>query len=128
MPKIFSIALVLSIAFLTSGYMPVSPPSCPPGAISTRVAEPEAVVRSYLLAVDRGELLSFERKLSRDEINPIRVQYNYRIMDGSTEVRVYSALKAPMSVPGQSGYQVIGVCSAMEDGRIVETESHVLLK
>jgi hypothetical protein len=127
--RIAFIALVLPAAFLTSAYMPVSPPPCPAvAASSSNFAAPESVVRSYLAAVDRGELLSFERKLKRADIDPARVQYNYLIASGATETRVYSALKEPMPVPGQPEYQVIGVCSAMEGGRIVETESHVLLK
>ena len=127
--RIASIALVLSTAFLTSAYTPVSPPPCTVGAVSSSgYADPESVVRSYLAAVDRGELLSFERRLGRADINPVRVQYNYMIASGSTETRVYSTLKEPMPVPGQAEYQVIGVCSAMEGGRIVETESHILLK
>ncbi|MEW6131933.1 MAG: hypothetical protein AB1591_02035 [Pseudomonadota bacterium] len=123
------IALVLSIACLTSAYMPVSPPPCPAGAGSASdFAAPESVVRNYLAAVDRGELLSFERRLERADINVVRVQYNYLIASGATETRVYSTLKEPMPVPERPEYMVIGVCSAMVDGSIVETESHVLLK
>lgn len=127
--RIAFIALVLSTAFLTSAYTPISPPPCPVGtAPSSSFADPESVVRGYLAAVDRGELKSFERELGRADINPVRVQYNYLIASGATETRVYSVLKEPMPVPGQPEYQVIGVCSAMEGGRIIETESHVLLK
>lgn len=127
--RIAFIALVMSIAFLTSAYTPASLPPCPLGAgAGSNFADPESVVRGYLAAVDRGELLSFERRLERADINPVRVQYNYLIASGTTETRVYSALKESMPVPGQPEYQVIGVCSAMEGGRIVETESHVLLK
>lgn len=128
MPRKSFIALVLSMAFLTSGYTPISPPLCPTRSASTHAAEPEAVVRSYLAAVDRGELLSFERRLGRADINPVSVQFNYLITSGTVETRVYSTLKQPLPVPGQPEYQVIGVCSAMENGRIVETESHVLIK
>jgi hypothetical protein len=126
-PAAFAV-LVLAIAFLTSAHTPVNLPSCLPDTSRTDIAGAESVVRSYLAAVDRGELLSFGRRLSPADITPIRVQYNYQIAGGGMETRVYSELKDPMPVPDQPEYHVIGVCSAMEDGRIVETESHVLLK
>lgn len=128
MPKTRFIPLVLAIALLNSAYTPYKPPACQPDAAAPKAAEAKSLVESYLAAVDRGELLSFERRLTRADINPVNVQYNYQIVSGTMETRVYSTLKEPMPVPGQPEYQVIGVCSAMEDGRIVETESHVLVK
>lgn len=126
--KAFFILQMLAIAFLNSAYTPADLPPCQPAASSQHAAEAESIVRNYLEAVDRGELLSFDRKLKRADINPVRVQYNYLIASGAMETRVYSMLKEPMPVPGQPDYQVIAVCSAMENGSIVETESHVLLK
>lgn len=128
MAKTRFIPLLLAIAFLSSGYTPVKPIPCQPEAGRQDVVDAKSVLNSYLAAVDRGELLSFDRRLSRADINPVRVQYNYLIASGATKTQVYSTLKEPMPVPGQPDYRVIGVCSAMENGRIVETESHVLLK
>ena len=128
MAKTRFIPLLLAIAFLSSGYTPVKPIPCQSEAGRQDVVDVESVLNSYLAAVDRGELLTFGRRLSRADINPVRVQYNYLIVGGATETRVYSTLKEPMPVPDQPEYQVIGVCSAMENGRIAETESHVLLK
>lgn len=127
--RIAFIALVMTTAFLTSAYTPAGLPPYPVGTgPGANFADPESVVRGYLEAVDRGELLSFERRLERGDINPVRVQYNYMIASGALETRVYSALKKPLPVPRQPEYQVIGVCSAIDNGRIVETESHVLIK
>ena len=113
---------------LQASYTPVNPGACQPDSARPDIAQAESVVRSYLAAVDRGELLTFGRKLNRTDITPVRVQYNYSISSGDMATWVYSTLKNPMPVPEQPEYQVIGVCSAMENGRIVETESHVLLK
>jgi hypothetical protein len=127
--NIYSVLLVmLAISSQASGSMPERTFQCPTGPVSRTIAEPEMILQSYFAAVDRGELRSFERKLGRADINPVHVQYNYMIATGSLEIKIYSQLKEPVPMPGQPDYQVIGVCSAMEHGRIVETESHVFLK
>ncbi len=82
-------------------------------------------MNSYLDAVDRGELQTFGRRLDRSEIAPVRLEYIYDIASETMEIRVYSNLKNPVPVPGQTGSQVLGVSSIIADGKIVETESHV---
>lgn len=127
MRKARFLSLMLAIALLNSGYSPADPP-CAVDVGKPDSAKAEGVVRSYLAAVDRGELVTFGRTLTRSDITPVRVRYDYRIAGGDMETRVYSTLNDPMPVPDQPEYEVVGVCSAIENGRIVETESHVLLK
>jgi hypothetical protein len=128
MRKPLFVVLVLAIALLNSGHTPTNLPTCQPDPGRPGIAGAETVVRTYLNAVDRGELLTFGRRLDRSDITPVHVQYNYLISTGMMETRVYSALKTPMPVPDQPGYEVVGVCSAIDQGRIIETESHVIPK
>lgn len=128
MQKPLFIALVLAIATLNSGHAPVNLSKCQPDAATPQMSGVEAVLAAYLAAVDRGELWSFGRRLARSDIMPVRVQFDYSIADGTMDARVYSNLKEPMPVPEQPEYLVVGVCSMVKAGRIVETESHVLLK
>lgn len=127
MRKAYFIPLILAIGFLTSGYA-AKGTYCPIDPNRPHIAGAETIVRDYLDAVDRGELRTFDRKLERDEIIPIRVEYNYQIATGTMEIKVYSNLKEPLVVPGQAGMVVRSVCSIVDDGKIVETESHVWIR
>lgn len=124
MRKIPFILLVLATALLSSGFTSM-PTYCVTDPTKPHVAGADSLVRSYLESADRGELISFDRKLGRSEVIPIRVEYIYQISSGTTEVWIYSHLKEPMLLPGQSKTKVLGVRSLMEGSRIVETESHV---
>lgn len=124
MRKAYFVLLVLATAFLNSGYTATSS-FCLTDPNRPHIAGAQTIVNSYLDAADRGELSSFGRKLARSEIIPVRVEYIYQISSGAMEIYVYSELKEPMPVPGQPGSRVLGVRSALEEGRIVETESHI---
>jgi hypothetical protein len=122
--KFFYIPFVLAIAFFASGFTS-NPPYCLTDPNRPHVAGAESVLKSYLDAVDRGELWAFSRKLERSEIIPIRVEYDYVIATQSMEIRVYSDLKEPFPALHQSGLKVRGVSATMEGGKIIETESHI---
>lgn len=119
---------MLAIALLNSGHTSAVTTPCQPNPATPQMSGVDAVLTAYLVAVDRGELWSFSRRLDRNDITPARIQYDYSILDGTMATRVYSVLKKPMPVPEQPEYEVVGVCSLVKEGRIVETESHVLLK
>jgi hypothetical protein len=124
MKRIYFVPLVLAIAFLNSGYTSTAP-YCLTDPNRPHIAGAETVLKSYLDAVDRGELRTFGRRLERSELIPVRVEYIYQISSGTMEIKVYSDLKEPVPVPGQPGSKVLGVSSTMDDGKIVETESHI---
>lgn len=127
MRKIFFIPLILLIGFLNSGYT-AKGTYCPTDPSRPHIAGVETIVSGYLEAVDRGELRSFNRELGRSEIVPVRVEYVYEIASGTMEINVYSNLKDHMPVPNQPGARVHSVNSIIEDGKIVETESHVWIE
>ena len=89
------------------------------------IEAPDPLVERYLEAVDRGELKLFGLTLARSMIVPARVEYVYDLFSRTTRIKVYSNLKAPLPVPGQPDYHILGVGAVMEDGQITEIESHV---
>ena len=124
MRKPYFIPLILAVSFLISGYTG-KPIYCITDPTRPHVAGAETAVDAYLKAVDRGELKVFDKKIDRSRINPARVEYFYEIASGTTEIRAHTNLKDYMAVPNQPGAKVRSVSSVIEDGKIVETESHV---
>jgi len=93
-----------------------------------RIEDPDSLVHRYLQAVDRGELEIFGQTLDRSMIVPTRVEYVYELSSRATRIKVHSNLKQPLPVPGQPDCRILGVSAVMEDGHIIETESHVWMK
>jgi len=89
---------------------------------------PDTLVDRYLEAVERGELKLFGLTLARAMIVPARIEYVYDLFSRTTRIKVYSNLKEPLPVPGQSDCQILGVSAVMEDGQITGIESHVWMK
>jgi len=58
--------------------------------------DPDTLVHDYLKAIDRGE-----------------------------RVRTHSNLKEALPVPNQPDCTILSVSAVIEDGRIIETESHI---
>jgi hypothetical protein len=49
----------------------------------------------------------------------------YELSSRTTRVRIHSNLGQPLSIPDHPGCEVRRVSAVLEDGSIVETESHV---
>ena len=103
-------------------------PGHPISHVTPRVEDPDDLVQRYLEAVDRGELVIFGQTLGRSMIVPARVEYAYELSSRTTRIKVFSNLKEPLPVPGQSDCRILGVGAAMEDGHITEIESHIWMK
>jgi hypothetical protein len=100
-----------------------------PASVASKFTQPREVVKIFLLAVDRGELVVFDQKIDRSKITPLRVEYTYELDSPVPVVSVYSALKAPMPVPNHRDCEVHGVSAVLStDGHIIETKAHVWTK
>ncbi|MCB1751647.1 MAG: hypothetical protein KDI74_07975 [Gammaproteobacteria bacterium] len=87
---------------------------------------PQAVVEMFLQAVDRGELVVFDRRISKSMLVPIRIEYVYELKYPVPKVKVYSELREPMPVPGQENCRLRGISATLDaGGSIIETEAHV---
>lgn len=97
-----------------------------PGPIKLDFSKPHEVVDIYLKAVNRGELIVFDRKLDESMIAPVRVEHVYDINSAISSVIVYSELKQPMPVPIQENCSVRGVSATLDtDGHIIEVKVHI---
>ena len=92
------------------------------------IEAPDPLVERFLEAVDRGELTLFGQTLARSMVIPARIEYVFDLFSRTTRIKVYSNLKAPLPVPGQTDCQILGVSAVLEDGHITEIESHVWMK
>jgi len=97
-----------------------------PHPVEHEFDEPREIVRLYLKAVERGELVVFDQTLDASLLIPVRVEYVYELNNAIPRVKVYAEFKQPMSVPGQTDCQARGVSAVLDDaGSIVEIEIHV---
>jgi hypothetical protein len=89
------------------------------------IEDPDRLVDAFLKAVDRGELTIYGLTLTRERINPTQVEYVYDLLSRKTKLRIHATLKEPLRLPDQPGCRILCISAEMEDGRIVEIESHV---
>ena len=98
----------------------------PLGKLKSQFHDPHEIVEIYFQAVDRGELVVFERKLNKSMLVPVSVEYVYELESAIPRVKVYSELKQPVPVPGQESCKLRGISAVLDaDGRIIETEAHI---
>lgn len=94
--------------------------------IKSHFSEPHELIKIYLQAVDRGELVVFGQKLNKSMLVPVRVEYVYELKTATSRVKIYSELKEPMPVPEQESCELRGVSAILDvEGQIIETEAHI---
>lgn len=122
------------LAWLFCALMPALAPAAMPdpepllSPDTPRIEDPDRLVRLYLDAVDRGELVVLGQALDRSMIEPVRIEYAYDLFRRTTQIKVYSKLKRPRPLPDNPDCRILGVNAVLDDGRITEVESHVWMK
>lgn len=97
-----------------------------PVPVKPEFNEPHEVIKIYFKAVDRGELIVLDRKLDKSMLIPIHVEYVYKLDSVIPRIKVYSQLKQPIPVPGQTSCNIKGVSAILNNnGSIIETEAHI---
>ena len=98
----------------------------PPSDIKPEFTEPQTIVSIYMKAVNRGELIVFDRKINMSMITPIRVEYVYELNNTTPKVKVYSEIKQPIPVQNLEGCKIKGVSSILDNnGHIIDTAVHI---
>jgi len=88
--------------------------------------EIQQVFGIFHAAVDRGELILFEERLTRRCIEARNVIYEYRPGNRYPLIKIYSDIIEPMAVPDMPSMRIIGVTAVLdEDGHVIETIAHV---
>lgn len=86
----------------------------------------EIVVETFLIAVDRGELVVFDTIITRDMLDPVQVKYVYTSNDDNPSISVYSLLLQPLKIPGLDDCTVGGIEVIMDsDGSIIDSSLHI---
>lgn len=97
-----------------------------PAPVAPRFSAPHEVVKIFLEAVKRGELVVMGRTLDASMLKPVRVEYVYELDDAVPRVMVYSEIDPPLSVPAHAGCRLRGIGAMLDaDGHIVGTEAHL---
>lgn len=120
-----SLGLLLIVSLMScsvAAYVPEDPPATVPSLFR----DPNDVVRIFLEAVERGELVVFEHQLDRSMIKPTRVEYIYDLNSTIPEVRVYCELKTPVTIPEHKDCELRAVSATVSaDGRIIEVKAYI---
>lgn len=86
----------------------------------------EEVVEVFLIAVDRGELIVFDKTIARSMLDPVQVKYVYTFNDTDPSISVYSLLKQPLKIPGVDDCSAGGIEVILDvDGTIIDSSVHI---
>ena len=121
------IALLVLLA-LNPAFAAVSVPEYWIDPSQPAIEDPDRLVDAFLKAVDRGELTIYGQTLTREMIDPTQVEYVYDLVSRETRLRVHATLKQALKLRDQPGCRILCISAEMEDGRIVEIESHLWIE
>jgi hypothetical protein len=119
---------LLTLLALNPAFAAVSVPEYWIDPSQPAIEDPDRLVDAFLKAVDRGELTIYGRSLTREMINPTQVEYVYDLLSRKTSLRIHATLKEPLKLRDQPGCRILCISAEMEDGRIVEIESHLWIE
>lgn len=87
--------------------------------------DPGQVIKVYLEAVGRGELMIFEKPITRPMLKPERVEYVYTLDSRLPRVSVFSTLTVSLPFPDMPELLVEGVTGFLDwKGRITDSTVH----
>ncbi len=86
----------------------------------------EQVVKMFLLAVDRGELVVFENTITRSMLEPQQVKYVYTLDNNEPIISIYSLLRQPIKIPGMPDCTAGGLEATLDmNGNIINSSVHI---
>ena len=84
------------------------------------------VVDVFLAAVDRGELVVFDNRITRGMLDPVQVKYVYTFDDAKPTISVYSLLTTNLKIPGADDCSGGGIEVLLDiDGTIIDSSVHI---
>ncbi len=123
-----SLIALLTLLALNPGFAAVSVPGYGIDPSQPTIEDPDRLVDAFLKAVDRGELTLHGQTLSREMLNPTQVEYVYDLLSRKTRLRIHATLKQPLTLPEHPGCRILCISAEMDDGRIIEIESHLWIE
>jgi hypothetical protein len=84
------------------------------------------VIEIFLIAVDRGELVVFDKIISRNMLDPVQVKYIYSFNNEDPSISIYSLFKWPLKIPGVDDCTAGGIEVTLDlDGTIIDSSIHI---
>ena len=123
--KIFTL-IAFVMLFTAGGKALAHVSNMPPSFVEHKFDQPREVIKVFLQAVDRGELIVFEQVIDRSMIVPVEVEYVYQLDSAIPRLSVYAELKQPIPVRDADGCEVHAVSAVLDNaGSIVESVVHI---
>lgn len=91
--------------------------------------KPLKIIEIFYDAVNRGQLIVFEKKLDGSMMIPIRIEYVYELNGDEPTVKIYSELKKLISISLYEGVKIklSGVSVVLDSsGDIIDIKAHVV--
>ena len=96
-----------------------------PGEIPHPQINIDEVIGIFKVAVNRGELILFEKQIAYSNLKPQHVEYIYKIGETKPTIKVYSLLNKSMPLPAMPDIHVEGVTVILDaKGHIIEAVVH----
>lgn len=112
-------------ALLVMSYVVARISEQPADRDSTGFHNKHEVVRLFIDAVKRGELVVLGQQISHDMLMPIKVIYTYELNKAIPEISIYSVINPPLD-PGIPEAELHAVSVSIHpDGSILDIRSHV---
>ena len=87
------------------------------------------LINLFFQQIDNGELVIFEKTITRDMIEPTHIAYIYSFKQDVLIISIYSKLKESLLVPRFEGFHIDGISITVDEvGNIKEVKSHVSAK
>ncbi len=121
--------IFIAVLLFSSGITLASVNTSPDFVIKT-VPQPQnkfdEVVEIFLKAVDRGELVVFDKMITRHMLDPVQVKYIYTFNEDEPSISVYSLLLQPLKIPGVDDCTAGGIEVTLDlDGTIIDSSIHI---
>lgn len=87
------------------------------------------LVNLFFQEIDNGELVIFEKTITREMIEPTQIAYIYSFNKDTLTISIYSRVKEKLLIPHFEDFFVDGISiNVDEQGNIKEVKSHVVAK
>lgn len=122
LPQYCLLFVTLLVAAPASAHVSMQQPRLAPPAQHDR----HEIVRMFLQAVNRGEVMLFGHDIKPEMLQPTRVEYIYELNSPTPEIRVYSEITTPLAVPDNDTCEIRALSATLdEQGNIIEVKAHV---
>lgn len=87
------------------------------------------IINQFFEQIDHGELVIFEKTITRNMIEPMQIAYLYSFGNEALTISIYSKLVERLNIPNFKEFVVEGISIDVDEfGDIKNVRSHVIAK